>query len=337
MINSSNTYKYDPNQDYCNDARKFQSVLDENETRDKLIDNNKSYSPNDIKADREGTLYSCPDNYKMGSIRDNQIYISATDKQHDIYASGEKFRDHKDEVNCPTGYFSDQTTVDACKNGNVLDNANYNEMCQIAPYRDGGIGGAGDATYKPHVDCFEIDRDALYKNYGTCDFNAAVSKCEANNQFGSGGGNQGYNPHIAEMIDNGTLKYNPDKSYSSKEDFCKSEHKNPNELTNSSVKENDYKDMMRDAKTRSSDCVKNNTPHPSEEARKNGFEKTQNPVEGETGNARIKNQVKGNADNSVETADAKKEPTTKASDEASKVASDHAAQNVAPKPNGMGM
>ena len=69
----------------------------------------------------------------------------------------------------------------------------------------------------------------------------------------------------------------------------------------------------------------------------NGFEKNQNPVEGETGNARIKNQVKGNTDNLVEAAGTKKEPTTKASDEASKGASDQVTQNVAPKPNGIGM
>lgn len=321
--------RYNPNQDYCEAAKNFQAVP----SFDQYYQDHPDIPAEKTNEKRAETLYSCPDNYKMGSIKDNQIYIATTDGQHDQIARGE----HIDAHGGLSGYFSDQATIDACKNGDILNNSKYNEMCQIAPYRYGGIEGTGDATYKPHIDCFEIDREALYKNYGTYDFNAAVSKCEANNQFGGGGGNQGYNPHVSEMIDNGTLKYNPEKSYSSNESFCQSEHKNPNNLSNSVVDKADYKDMMTDAQTRSKDCVKNNTSHPSEEARKNGFEKNQNPVEGETGNARIRNQVKGNPNNSVETASAKKEPTAKAADEASKAASEQAAKNTVAKSNGMGM
>lgn len=271
---------YDKNQDYCSDARGFQSVLNEEKTYDKLHSAGKSTEPDDIKSDREGTLYSSPDNYQMGSIQDNQLYIATTDDQHDQIARGE----HVDAHGGLSGYFSDQATVDACKNGDSLDNTKYNEMCQIAPYREGGIGGVGDATYKPHVDCFDIDRDALYKNYGTYDFNAAIGKCEANNHLGGGGGNQGYNPHISEMIDNGTLKHSPENSYSDST-LSKSEHNNPNNLTNSTVSDVDYRDMMRDAQSRAQDCVKNDTPHPSPEACQNGFPKNEHPIESNTGNA----------------------------------------------------
>lgn len=137
MTNSS--YKYNPNQNYCAQAQKFQSVLNTDETKQKLIAKSQGYESKDIQDDRLKTLYSCPDNYKMASIQDDRIYISTTDNQHDQIVSGKKF-DPNSEL---SGYFSDQATIDACKNGDVLDNTKYNEATQIAPYRKDGIGGIG--------------------------------------------------------------------------------------------------------------------------------------------------------------------------------------------------
>lgn len=257
--------KYNPNQCYCDSAKNFQAVP----SFEQYCQNHPDTPMEKVDGKRAESLYSCPDNYQMGTIRDNQIYIATTDGQHDQIAK----RAHVDAQGGLSGYFSDQATIDACKDKNgVLDNTAYNEATQIAPYRENGLSGMGDASYKPHVDCFEIDRDALYKNYGTYDFNAAIAKCEANNQFGSGGGNQGYNPYVSEMIDNETLKHVPEKSYSDRT-ISKSEHNNSNNLKNSIVSETDYKDMMRDAQTRAQDCVNNNTPHPSSEACANGSPK----------------------------------------------------------------
>ncbi len=147
--------KYNSNQNYCSDAQKKQSVLSNEDTIEQKpwLDNE-----SDIYNDRLNTKYSCPDNYKMGSIQDNQIYIATTDDQHSQIVQGQ----HVDAQGGLSGYFSDQATVDACKTEDTLDNTQYNEMCQIAPYRNGGIEDVGDATYKPHVDCFETDRDALH-------------------------------------------------------------------------------------------------------------------------------------------------------------------------------
>ena len=87
------------------------------------------------------------------------------------------------------------------------------------------------------------------------------------------------------MIDNGTFKHNPDKSYSDKS-ISNSNYCNANDLNNSVVSELDYNDMMRDVQTRSQDCVNNNTPHPSEAACKNGFDKNNAiNIEGNTANA----------------------------------------------------
>lgn len=211
--------RYNPNDDYCEAASNFQSVKSEDDVR-KL---NPSLSEEDVNKERTDNLYPCSDKYKMGTIQDDQIYIATTDAQHDqIYN-----HQHVDANGGLSGFFSDQATIDSCKdNQNAVSNKAYNEACQMAAYQP---TGKGDATYKPHIDCFEIDREALYRNYGTYDFNAAIAKCEANNQFGSGGGNQGYNPYISEMIDNGTLKYNPDKSYSDYS-ISNSKHCNPNQL-----------------------------------------------------------------------------------------------------------
>ena len=278
--------KYSSNQDYCNTATDFQSVPSFDQYHQKNPD-----TPIDkVDVERASTLYSCPDDYHMGSIQDDQIYIATTDAQHDQIAKGEPVNAHGGL----SGYFSDQATIDACKDGEALDNTKYNEMCQIAPYRAGGIEGEGDATYKPHVDCFDIDRDALYENYGTHDFNAAISKCEANNQFGAGGGNQGYNPYINEMVENGTLKHNQDNSYSDGS-ISQSEYNNPNELSNSVVPEDKVENMYDNAQTRAQDCVNNNTPHPSPEACNNGYTPNENPIPNETGNARSCNEEEKNS------------------------------------------
>lgn len=269
-------------QDYCNEAASFQSVPSFEQYHAK----NPDISLDKINEGRAKTNYSCPDNYQMGTIQDNQIYIATTNEQHSIIASDEKFKDHQDKVSGPSGYFSDEATVNACKAGDALDNAKYNEMCQISPYRTNGIDGIGAAMYKPHLDCFEIDREALQRNYGTSDFNAAIAKCEANNHFGEGGGNQGYNPHLSEMIDNGTLKHVPEKSYSDTS-LSHTEHNNPNTLINSVVPEEKADKMYADAQTRARDCVNNNTSHPSAEACNNGFPHNPKPIESNTGNAKI--------------------------------------------------
>ena len=269
--------RYSSSDDYCSRAEQAQSVP----SREEYGLQHPNIDPRDYDSNRAQTLYSCNDQYQMATIQDNQIYIATTDGQHDQIAS-EK---HVDAQGGLSGYFSDQATVDACKNGETLDNAKYNEMCQIAPYRPRGIDGEGAASYKPHIDCFEIDREALYKNYGTYDFNAAIGKCEANTHLGGGGGNQGFNPHLAEMIDNGSLKYNESKSFSDTS-ISKSQHVNPNNMSNSIVPEDKADEIYANAQIRAKDCVKNNTSHPSQQARNNGFEPNANPVSTATCNAK---------------------------------------------------
>jgi hypothetical protein len=260
---------YSPYDDYCEEARRQQSVP----SREDVLNEHPDYNEKQISEAR-GNDYSCADNYQMGTIQDDHIFIATTDSQHDQICNGEK-------PEGLSGYFSDQETVDSCSNCGVLDNTAYNDACQIKPYRQGGIDGSGDAAYKPHVDCFRVDHNALMEHYGTTDFNAAIAKCEANNQFGAGGGNQGYNPRISEMIENGSLVHEPQKSFSDSS-ISNSTNLNANELTNSIVPERDYVDIMHDAQIRNQDCINNNTPNPSSEARENGFPHNPNPIQSDT-------------------------------------------------------
>lgn len=270
---------YRPTDDYCNEAKNWQSVPSFEQMKAEYP----QYTRDEINDKRENIIFSCDDSYQMGSIQDNQIYISTTSDQHNQIAETGKSPDYK-----LSGYFSDEATVNACTNEKgVLDNGKYNEALQTAPYQEKGNDGkpiSEGATYKPYVDCFEIDRNALEENYRTRDFNAAIAKCEANNQFGSGGGNQGYNPCINEMIDNGSLKYNPDKSFTDQSVLTR-ESANHSEKAfnkhygtgrfaeNGCISQVDYREIMDDVHKRSADCVRNNTPHPSSEACNNGFSK----------------------------------------------------------------
>ena len=266
--------------DYCQQARDFQAVP----SHDQFMASHPGIDAHSAAFERSNTLYSCADNYTMGTVQDNQIYIATTDAQHNSIARGQHTQ--------LSGYFSDQATVDASRSGGVLDNARYNEMCQIAPYRDGGVQGMGDASYKGHVDCFDIDRDRMQEVYGTRDFDAALSKCEANNQFGAGGGNQGYNPRVSEMIDNGCLQHNSAKSYSDLS-VSNSPYNNPNQMTGSVVPEARADQMYNDAYVRANDCVQNQTPHPSLEARSNGFAPNPQPVQSPPGQSSYQSRSLG--------------------------------------------
>ena len=77
--------KYSPEQDYCATAKNFQAVPSHEEylrQRPDTLDGK-------VDANRANTPYSCPDDYRMGSIQDNRIYIATTDGQHDQIAKGE--------------------------------------------------------------------------------------------------------------------------------------------------------------------------------------------------------------------------------------------------------
>lgn len=106
---------------------------------------------------------------------------------------------------------------------------------QQAPYFDDDKAEAAKElgkTYNPEyngcLDCFRVNPEKMQENYGTTDFYAAMSFCTENSAWGDGGGFQGYNPYINEMINNGSLEYVPEKSR-----IC-----NYNECTDYAVRKN---------------------------------------------------------------------------------------------------
>ncbi len=113
----------------------------------------------------DNSWYCCNDNFHMATINDNSIYIAVTDNQHNQIISGETVT----ADGGLSGYFTDQATIDACIRDGALDNCQYCSATQIQPFfhtepviKDNQtLIDAGEATYKPHIDCFRINYDKL--------------------------------------------------------------------------------------------------------------------------------------------------------------------------------
>lgn len=75
---------YNPNHDYCDAAKNEQTVL----SRNQYLYENPDTKIINVDAGRANTLYSCADDFQMGTIQDDYIYIATTDGQHDQIAEG---------------------------------------------------------------------------------------------------------------------------------------------------------------------------------------------------------------------------------------------------------
>lgn len=245
--------------DFCYEATEAQSVPLYESAEAYFLNNFEDFNELDILHYRMKHLYSCNDEYVRGKIQEDYIYISTTDNQHIQIVKGE----------APTadggisGYFSDEETINQCIEKKQLNNGKFNQLLQIMPYdkKDGKL-----PAYKPHVDCFFIDTEQLKKVSGTRSFEAAVGKCTKNNQFGMGGGNQGFNSTIKELIENKCLILDKSRSYTDKgiSTLDTSLH-NRKRAYNSEVSWPEFKNIMRYARKRTMNCIDNNTKHPSQE------------------------------------------------------------------------
>ena len=209
--------------------------------------------------------YACKDNWENALWNDDAIYISVTNAQHQAivdYNTGKTER--LEELNL--GFFTDEATLEAAKTDGKVDNARYNEMCQVFPYYD---AKNGEISYKPHIDRFVIDRDKMEEVYGRREFPVAVSECLANDVSSAGGGNQGYSHRIQEMLELGILLPDEAGSYSrrDREQLLdgKSVTNNKNELINSTITLNMYEKMKDRADARAKDCIENDRIHPAQE------------------------------------------------------------------------
>ncbi len=249
----------------------FQSV----DLVETLQKNNPTWTYMDVKNKIvEQAEYSMQDNWEPGIVKDDAIYISVTNEQHQAIVD---FSNGKQEElgKLGLGFFTDEATVDAAWTPNGINNTKLNEMCQIAPFHEEDErNGIDEYNFKPHLDRFVIDRDRLNEVYGTKEFSAMVSKCLANDSNSPGGGNQGYNRLIDEMIENGVLKHDPANSYSRedrplilKDGTCVTLNKNL--LTCNTITKRKFESFQKRVKKRGQDCIDNNTRHPSPEVCKN--------------------------------------------------------------------
>ena len=223
---------------------------------------------------KKKAAYSMNDNWELGIVKDDAIYISVTNDQHQAivdFSNGKK----EELGKLGLGFFTDEATVNAAWTPDGINNTKLNEMCQIAPFHETDRAkGIDEYNYKPHLDRFVIDHDRLEEVYGTKEFPAMVSKCLENDANSPGGGNQGYNRLIDEMIEQGVLKHDPANSYS-REDRAlllrdgTSVTLNGNALVSNTISKREFSRFQERIKERGQDCIDNNTRHPSAEVCKN--------------------------------------------------------------------
>ena len=207
--------------------------------------------------------YSMQDNWNPGAVKDDAIYISVTNEQHQSivdFTNGKK----EELGNLGLGFFTDEATVNAAWTPDGINNTKLNEMCQIAPFHEvDRAKGIDEYNYKPHLDRFVIDHDRLEEVYGTREFPAMVSKCLSNDANSPGGGNQGYNRLIDEMIEKRVLKHDPTNSYSREDRPLVLKDGTPvslNEkgLTNNTITKRKFESFQKRVKKRGQDCIDNN-------------------------------------------------------------------------------
>lgn len=159
------------------------------------------------------------------------IYISTPDITHNEILKHYENPEHKiSEKGFPgtSGFFTNEETASQHFIGDeTFDSVGLGHNLQQAPFYDEKkeilcerAGVDYNPEYNGHLDCFRINEQKMLENYGTTDFYAAQAKCMENYAWGDGGGFQGYNPYINEMINNGSLEYVPEKSRICNENAC---------------------------------------------------------------------------------------------------------------------
>ena len=162
------------------------------------------------------------------------IYISTPDETHTKivahYNNPEDVSLYLPDTGYPgvSGFFTDEATVSKhFLENNTFDSVSLGHDLQQAPHFDENKerlyeqkGVDYFPEYNGHLDCFKVNESKMQEHYGTTDFYAAMSQCKENTAWGEGGGTQGYNPFINEMINNGSLEYIPEKSRTCDNNAC---------------------------------------------------------------------------------------------------------------------
>lgn len=176
-------------------------------------------------ATPRNTAFPGHDVFQNGIIPENQpttFYTAATDQ--DI----ENIRNRKSYF---SGFLTDQGTVNSCKVDGVLDANKFAESTQTKPWRPTDAPDGADFSYRNNVVAFDVNwtelnkpdnkdiKDRLCNPDGLSPFSndikCAFGKAEANDHWGSGGGNQYYisQDTFNEAVNRGVFQYNENKSF----------------------------------------------------------------------------------------------------------------------------
>lgn len=208
----------------------YESALD----NDFQVKDTQGIRINDSKAKRLNSDYTNKDfGWSTGSYS-GDIYISTPDATHArVVAHAKDPNDPKyflppDSYPGTSGFFTNEkTAARSFSEDRNFDSIQLGHDLQQAPHFNDELARKCDKegidyfpSYNSYLDCFRVNPEKMMEHYGTIDFYAAMSYCTENKQWGDGGGFQGYNSFVNEMINNRTLEYVPEKSRSCDMNMC---------------------------------------------------------------------------------------------------------------------
>lgn len=187
------------------------------------VKNKQGIEINAKSDDRLKENYTCKDqNWQTGKFQ-GDIYISTPDATHNEIVKHYENPNYKIPENGypgTSGFFTNEETASKhFISSGEFDSVGLGHSLQQSPYYDNDKmleSAANNTKYYPeyngHLDCFRVNEEKMHAEYGTTDLYTAMAQCKENTAWGEGGGFQGYNPYINEMINNGSLKYVPGNS-----------------------------------------------------------------------------------------------------------------------------
>lgn len=184
--------------------------------------------------ERLGENYTCKDQNWNTDKYQGDIYISVPNQTHDLVVNHHN-NPQSTEYMLPEnrfpgvgGFFTNEETAskhfeedgkfDSVGLGRTLQQApHYNENAALEALAN---NNKYNPEYNGHLACFRVNEEKMQAHFGTTDFFATMSHCKENTSWGEGGGFQGYNPYISEMINKGALEYVPEKSRTCQNNEC---------------------------------------------------------------------------------------------------------------------
>ena len=202
------------------------------------VSNTQGVEINASESKRLDTDYTNKDFDWYTGIHSGDIYISTPDQTHDLIVNHHnhmheagydgKYDLPENKYPGTSGFFTNEETASrSFTETGKFDSVQLGHDLQQAPHYDNSIAMKCEAQcidyfpeYNKHLDCFRVNEEKMLENYGTIDFYDVQAKCLENTAWGEGGGHQGYNPYINQMINNGALEYLPEKSRTSDSNQC---------------------------------------------------------------------------------------------------------------------